>query len=782
MAGTTFDHIDLNGDGVVTRAEFSAFTQGQLTPPATQAVEVQPLSSMRIHRAEGSVVTPSVILPARPVQALVAGQPSTTIAAPRTMMASLPPSAGVLTTAQPLSAASLQPRVVPFEQASATLTMVEAQTRPMPMSQPTFLESQLVDLKRSAQLATTGTVHELKAQTEAERNIVIRSMQETTTLQIRMLEELLEQKVNKALESISMVAGQCEDRFAHVEAHSLEVKVATEELRRDLDALHSHVAQAGPGHDASNLHHDIESMQSQHRVALSAIQAQKEQHHQLQSLHDELRQRLESGGAAGLQMPQSQGDLHMQHSELSDLRHEINQVTLQQRQQGEQLQELEAQVVQHLQGMKEQQQNDALLLRQDLEATLAANSHGEGLMELHQKYEDVSRAVEVALRDLPPERQAAPSLDRLEMLETERQERARELNSLASFLQEEREERIRIDEELDARQHQASEETFRSVNQAFDDFRGEMRALADQMLRQVPERSEIESMVAKCSRPERDARAEFTRFLEAERGGRVQDLENEREARTRETADLRAAIQRVAEQVLARAEDGELSARVQALEREHASHVSSVTRDIDDLRGSMGSTEVTRTGQWPAVHDALPDARTSRSPGGDPSLRPDLEALSKALEQETAQRCESCAELHSRMTRESAEGANLMERLSQEILERSQAERLRELSACRAELGQSVERERQDRVAQCEGLRTDLTKAIAVERDERIAENSDQRAEIAKMAQTWHKGMKREIAILRGEEVPEEEPERAEQEQPGLFSRLFRKSRASATE
>jgi len=47
----------------------------------------------------------------------------------------------------------------------------------------------------------------------------------------------------------------------------------------------------------------------------------------------------------------------------------------------------------------------------------------------------VSRAVEVALRELPPERQVAPSFDRLEILEVERQERTREIDDLTSFLQ-----------------------------------------------------------------------------------------------------------------------------------------------------------------------------------------------------------------------------------------------------------------------------------------------------------------------------------------------------------
>jgi hypothetical protein len=50
-------------------------------------------------------------------------------------------------------------------------------------------------------------------------------------------------------------------------------------------------------------------------------------------------------------------------------------------------------------------------------------------------------------------------------------------------------------------------------------------------------------------RPERDARAHIARSLEVERGGRVQDLENERDARPRETSDLRAAIQRFSERL-----------------------------------------------------------------------------------------------------------------------------------------------------------------------------------------------------------------------------------------
>jgi len=106
---------------------------------------------------------------------------------------------------------------------------------------------------------------------------------------------------------------------------------------------------------------------------------------------------------------------------------------------------------------------------------------------------------------------------------------------------------------MELHQQRTAEETFgavnAAVNSAADDLRAELRALADQMLRQGPDRAELESLVARAVRPDRDARAELTQFLEAERGGRVQDLENERCARVRETTDLRAAVQRLSERV-----------------------------------------------------------------------------------------------------------------------------------------------------------------------------------------------------------------------------------------
>mmetsp|Transcript_19932 Transcript_19932/g.56152 ORF Transcript_19932/g.56152 Transcript_19932/m.56152 type:complete len:929 (-) Transcript_19932:184-2970(-) len=749
---------------------------GRVTPTRAQAVEVQPLSSSRIQRAEGSILGPQAAT-SPPVRTLVPSAPGSVV-----------PSV-----AQPRSAASLQPRVVPREQ--ALVSLADAQTLPtfgpsavhkeaklLPTETMETSVARLLDtrppLHQPGLVSTQSASLELREQNEAERNVFIRSMQETHTLQIRMLEELIEQKVAKVLDALAMVSSQSEERFAHTEAHRLD-------MRGDVDALRAHVmkvsdAQGGPERrdtrgdmlDAmANLQSDFEAIQHQHHGALSAIQAQSEEHRHLHSLHDDVRQKLDSV----LQVhDQRQGELKMQlHSELSDIRHEINLMASQQRhhgaqlqelsdlhrelnlqgsqqrQQGAQLQELEAQVVQHLQGLKEEQQNEAQLLRQDLEATLAANSHGQGMMELQRKYEDVSRAVEVALRELPTERQAAPSLDRLESLEAERQERAREISgllesleaerqerigemsNLASFLQQEKEERIQIDEELDARQQQASQETYQAINQAFDEFRAEMRALADQMIRQVPDNAEIENMVAKAVRPERDARLEFTRCLEAERGTRVQDVENEREARASEITDLRAAIQQVCDKLEApneaavsskrieiaevepalhhrikvlseshsntQSELVELRAQVHTMERGHAEYVSSMRQETGELHDSSiekastlrvnrpeldpSSDIATLRGDMVAMRarvDALSarELPSERRPEHkrDHAVHPEIDAVSTALEEETAKRCEASAELHARITREAAEVSSRMELLWQELQEAISAE------------------------------------------------------------------------------------------------------------
>jgi len=783
----------------------------------------------------------------------------------------------------------------------------------LPTTTAKVLDVRPVSQQSVTTVAMSPSHQDVRAQADAERDVFIRSMQETHTLQIRMLEELIEQKVNKALDSVSMVSSQCEERFAHVEAY-------IQDMRRDMDSMHEHLMKldAHVGQDQGkndllnalgNVHTDMEKVQNQHQAHQSSIQAQNEQHQHLYSLHEELRQRLDSV-VSGYQPQDGQaGERHMQlQAELSELRHEINMLGSNHRQHGSQLQELEGQVVQHLRGLKEQQQSDAMLLRQDLEATLAASNNGEGMMELHRKYEEVSRAVEVALRELPPVRQAAPHSGPQDSLEVERQERARDIDGLSSLIQEERDERIRVDEELDARQQQAAQETFNAVNQAFDEFRAEMKALADQMLRQGPDRAEIESMVTQTLRSERDVRSEFTRFFEDERAARVQDQNNERDARIRESTDLRAAIQRLADKMTVGPDVAELaqagaeghvefhndilqrlqtlSQRLRALEvaseehiasvgqemskhqalvqrdigelrsskadrAEHASHVATVSRDLGELRERSRDLAGTRD-RGPALDFSgdLADMRAglgqlrgqvdslaARGPA-HPSPHPDLDRLAAALEAETASRCEADAELHHRLTRESAELAGRVELLSQDLstksrevvvqgpspeatkaalqqevlmfLERErtditavitaeQAARLRDVSDCRSALSQALERERTDRTANCDDIRLDLMKAVACERDERCAGMMDQRAEIAKIVQNWHRGSHSQVEVLQMlEAAPAPGAGQASQvsvqavgtasqgnaraepaEQLSFMSRIFRKGRAA---
>jgi hypothetical protein len=206
--------------------------------------------------------------------------------------------------------------------------------------------------------------------------------------------------------------------------------------------------------------------------------------------------------------------------------------------------------------LKEQQQYEALLLRSDLEAALA---EPPAVMEME------------------------------EAREAERHERARELGELSVFVQEilreEREERVRIDEELDVRQQQASEEVTHLMNVALADLRAEMQSLEREVA--DPDQSFLEGFVAKLVRPERDACNELAQSLEAERGGRIQDLENEREARIRESTELRAATKRLTDKVEAasttRLLEAHVAGRIQDLENDQEARI----RESTDLRAAM---------------------------------------------------------------------------------------------------------------------------------------------------------------------------------------------------
>eukprot|EP00419_Tripos_fusus_P007950 CAMPEP_0172680454 /NCGR_PEP_ID=MMETSP1074-20121228/16775_1 /TAXON_ID=2916 /ORGANISM="Ceratium fusus, Strain PA161109" /LENGTH=899 /DNA_ID=CAMNT_0013498785 /DNA_START=99 /DNA_END=2798 /DNA_ORIENTATION=- len=217
---------------------------------------------------------------------------------------------------------------------------------------------------------------------------------------------------------------------------------------------------------------------------------------------------------------------------VAGMQSDVGRLLIQQQQQAIQLCELEQRVAEHLRGLKEQQQSEALMLRQELEHALGAGGSADNILDL------LSRMVEATMNGLP----AAPAdtCNYEAALDAERRERNRELGELAAFM-----------------------------NTSLAEVRAEVSCkLPSTPAPEIGEEPQhLESLVKALLRPERDARADLAMSLEAERVGRVQDLQNERDARVREMSDLRTTIQHLTEQLSD--QRNSVAHSVEELAREH---------------------------------------------------------------------------------------------------------------------------------------------------------------------------------------------------------------------
>lgn len=540
----SFDLIDRNHDGVLSRAELENYVRvGGALPKSTGVLPMSShgptTTSSGVHMVSARVVAPkpstglhmqvqstgfhqsmqsATVRQSQPPLTTVPNVPTSAWTVPGSSTgahAVQPQSQSSFVTAPLASNPCLQPRVVPvsrsYTDAAGPHSNICGGLTPPVSNGGAGCGGRLPFTSRQASMPSASGVYHtspLKAaangassdvigvpDTQAERVFLNRTTQETAqAFQRKEIVDLIDERVGRIYELISQHANHNDERFAHLEAERLD-------LSQRVDSLHAQVL---------SLAQDV-------RLAGAGGGPQREM--------------VVSGATETLigQLRAQMSQLHQEFGELA-MRQREDSVAV------EGLHDLESRLVQHLEVARTDQQTDHVRLREDLEQALdtSINGGGSDMSTLQRKCDELAQAMEIHLA-------SARQMDMLQPLETERQERNREIGELVEFVQGERQHRIQHVEELALRQQRLEEDVARMTNAALERFREDLRA-------QKPARQELEGMLAVMVRPEREARQELGRCVEAERSGRISDLENERGHRIRGMEELRSAIQRVEQQ------------------------------------------------------------------------------------------------------------------------------------------------------------------------------------------------------------------------------------------
>mmetsp|Transcript_12534 Transcript_12534/g.31316 ORF Transcript_12534/g.31316 Transcript_12534/m.31316 type:complete len:827 (+) Transcript_12534:20-2500(+) len=502
MTTNTFDAIDRNHDGLISRGEFETFMRGGQVSVPTSPPQDQPL---------GYVVTGmSRMISHSPTPSAVRAVP---VAAPVAENQHVPPS-------EPMSLSmTARPATMP--------TLAAGQLHGVPL---VALQPRIVPATQTVMGTSESVVAPVRQQS-------------THVSPTKAIEEVVDPKLlSKVQEMILDQSNRFEDRFAHLEAERLELAQQSQALQAQLMSL-THELRVSGG-------------QPPDRQVSSTVDAQ----------------------VAALSL------------QLSELRDEFTLIVSRPTPPGgvEMLRELEDRLAQHLDVARSDQQAETHRLREDMERVFATShsTGAEGIADLEQK---VAELVETLRAEL------------VQAVEAEQQERLHQVEDLKASVFEEGRHRVELADDVHRHRIEIANTVssrLESIEVAVEEVKqGAIDRLREELRERQPIRKELDSFITSLVHPEREARIDLTRSLEAERTARINDLDNERSVRAHELSDLRSAVLRL---------ESRLDSSISEVERKDVQ--SCVASTIQGLEATLLAHRQHYDRELTQMHTSLQDA------------------------------------------------------------------------------------------------------------------------------------------------------------------------------